>query len=103
MQEIINLNSATVEVSNRVDEFSDGFNKYLSTLDLPTCNVLIEKDERLVVIENIPRVVKKLDKEKREEAMYISKFIAACGAGLFDAALNFLWNETILNLRRKSY
>ncbi|EDT25475.1 hypothetical protein OQL12_003065 [Clostridium perfringens] len=101
MQEIINLNSATVEVSNRVDEFSDGFNKYLSTLDLPTCNVLIEKDERLVVIENIPRVVKKLDKEKREEAMYISKFIAACGAGLFDAALNFLWNETILNLRRK--
>lgn len=100
-QEILDLTSATVEVTNRVDEFSDGFNKYLDTLDLPTCNVLIDKEERLVVIDNIPRVVTKLDKEKREEAMYISKFIAACGAGLFDAALNFLWNETILNLRRK--
>jgi hypothetical protein len=27
--------------------------------------------------------------------------VTACGAGLFDAALNFLWNETIRNLREK--
>ena len=33
--------------------------------------------------------------------LYISKFIAACGAGLFDAAINFLWNETVVNLRNK--
>lgn len=93
--------SAKQEVSNNVDEFSQGFNNYLQTLGLPTNNVLIEKEERLIVIDNIPRVVTKLDENKRNEAMYISKFIAACGAGLFDAALNFLWNETIVNLRNK--
>jgi len=32
----------------------------------------------------------------------ISKFVAACAVGLFDAALNFLWNETIRNLREKA-
>ncbi len=35
------------------------------------------------------------------KALYISKFFAAVGAGLFDAALNYLWNETIVNLREK--
>lgn len=93
--------SAKQDVSSKVDEFSEGFNNYLVTLGLPTDNVLIEKEERLIVIDNIPRVVTKLDENKRSEAMYISKFIAACGAGLFDAALNFLWNETIVNLRNK--
>ena len=27
--------------------------------------------------------------------------VAACGAGLFDAALNFLWDEVVSKLRRK--
>ena len=31
--------------------------------------------------------------------MYLSKFLAAVTAGLFDAALNYLWDETILQLR----
>ena len=95
------LVAATIQVENNVDDFSDGFNNYLGMLGLPTNNLLIDKDERLVVINNLPSVVKKLDDEKKKEAMYISKFIAACGAGLFDAALNFLWNETIVNLRKK--
>ena len=42
-----------------------------------------------------------LDDEQRQKALYISKFFAAVGAGLFDAALNYLWNETIVNLRYK--
>jgi hypothetical protein len=33
--------------------------------------------------------------------MYISKFVAACAGGLFDAALNYLWDETVVNLRAK--
>ncbi|WP_218103893.1 hypothetical protein [Paenibacillus hemerocallicola] len=37
----------------------------------------------------------------QQYAMYISKFVAACSAGLFDAALNMLWNETVVNLREK--
>jgi hypothetical protein len=37
----------------------------------------------------------------RAQAMYISKCVAACAVGLFDAALNYLWDETIANLREK--
>jgi hypothetical protein len=33
--------------------------------------------------------------------MYLSKFIAAVRSGLFDAALNYLWDETISELRRR--
>jgi hypothetical protein len=39
--------------------------------------------------------------EDRGRALYLSKFLAAIGAGLFDAALNYLWDETIAELRRR--
>ena len=35
--------------------------------------------------------------------MYVSKFVSSAAAGLFDAALNYLWNETIRNLRGKVF
>ncbi|MEH7200861.1 hypothetical protein, partial [Priestia megaterium] len=89
------------DVGSTVDAFSKGLQQYLEQLDLPSQNVLVSPEERMDVIENLPRVVTRLAPENRNEAMYISKFIAACGAGLFDAALNFLWNETVMNLRRK--
>lgn len=88
-------------VENGVDSFSEGLRNYLTALDLPSERILVENEERMVVINNVPNVVAKLDEEIRKNSMYISKFIAACGAGLFDAALNFLWNETVVNLRNK--
>jgi hypothetical protein len=33
--------------------------------------------------------------------VYLSKFAAAVAAGLFDAALNYLWDETVFELRRR--
>ena len=33
------------------------------------------------------------------ESYYLSKFFVAVSTGLFDAALNYLWNETIKQLR----
>jgi len=61
----------------------------------------VDVPERRRVITNLPEVVDILSAEVREKSVYISKFIAACGAGLFDAALNFLWDETVANLRDK--
>lgn len=89
------------EVSLTVGSFSDGLTKYLDYLKLPTENILVATEERTVVIDNLPRVVERLNEVQKQEAMYISKFIVACGAGLFDAAINFLWNETVVNLRNK--
>jgi hypothetical protein len=38
--------------------------------------------------------------EERVKAIYLSKFTVAITVGLFDGALNFLWDETVKALRR---
>ncbi|MBD8708452.1 hypothetical protein IFT47_17620 [Pseudomonas sp. CFBP 13711] len=89
------------QVSTGVDQFTAALVSYLNHLGLPTDNVLVPIQERQRVIGNLPDVIGSIDLVKRGESLYISKFIAACGAGLFDAALNFIWDETVVNLRKK--
>jgi hypothetical protein len=90
-----------VDLRQDVAKFQKGLRAYLEFLDLPTDNVLVEMKEREKVIYNMAMVIDNLNNEQKEKAYYISKFIASCAAGLFDAALNYLWNETIINLQRK--
>ncbi len=84
-----------------VSHLDAGLGRYLSELGLPTESVLVAPVERMRVLNNLPDVANDLPADQRARAYYISKFVAACGAGLFDAALNFLWNETVNNLREK--
>lgn len=74
---------------------------YLDSLGLPSKNVLVPPTERWRVSLNLPDAIELIDNGDRVNATYISKFVAAVAAGLFDAALNFLWNETVANLRLK--
>ncbi|WP_091688239.1 hypothetical protein [Methanococcoides vulcani] len=104
--EIIKVNAEIVpsedyEIDRDVDGFSKALEFYLTSLGLPAKNVLAEIKQRQKVIANMPDVIESLPNSNMEEAYYISKFIASCGVGLFDAALNYLWNETIVNLRQK--
>lgn len=100
MEKEIILNSQG-EIETGVDNFTTGLRKYLEVLDLPTSKVLVPVGERSRVIKNLPDVIMLIDDSKRKKSIYLSKFIAACGAGLFDAALNFIWDETVTNLRQK--
>ncbi|MER2079427.1 hypothetical protein [Psychrobacillus psychrotolerans] len=100
-QELVSVQRTQLSLADSVDTFSLGLSMYLEQLELPTENVLVNPDQRMDVIDNLPRVVSYLSTQQKGESLYISKFIAACGAGLFDAALNFLWNETVTNLRKK--
>src|SRR5262245_60741790 len=70
-------------------------------IGLPTLNVLVPVEERLRVFANLQAVVDRLPEDRRTRSTYISKFIAAAAAGLFDAALNYLWDETISELRSR--
>lgn len=92
---------AGTDLEPAVDRFSADLTLYLDSLGLPKENVLAEMIERGKVIKNLPDVVNAIPALRRPTAMYVSKFIAACGAGLFDAALNYLWDETVVNLREK--
>ncbi len=89
------------QVTTGVDQFTNGLTTYLGELGLPTQQVLVPIAERTRVINNLPEVITLVDANHRNTSIYLSKFIAACGAGLFDAALNFIWDETVLNLRQK--
>lgn len=42
-----------------------------------------------------------LDDEQRARSAYIAKMIMAGSVGLFDAALNYLWDETVIELRKR--
>jgi len=91
----------TKQIQNDVITFSEQLQLYLNDVGLPTENILVPVVERAKVLFIIPSVVNNLTGEQSGRAYYMSKFIASCSVGLFDAALNFLWNETILNLREK--
>ena len=80
----------------------DSNNMYLSVLHevgLPADNVLSSIDERKIAIANLPFVIDKINNELIKESYYLSKFFVAVATGLFDAALNYLWDETIKQLR----
>lgn len=89
------------EITPAVETFSIELTAYLESLGLPKDGVLVEIDERRSVIANMPTVVRDLTEDQCGAAMYISKLVAASAVGLFDAALNYLWDETIRNLREK--
>lgn len=89
------------EIAGHVDHFSSGLTSYLANTGLPTQGVLVDVQERATVLTQLPAVAGELSDQQRGLAMYVSKFVAACGAGLFDAALNYLWDETIRDLRSK--
>jgi len=80
---------ALTPINTNISDFSQGFVSFLQSLDLPSEGILVNLDERYRVIQMFPHVVTLISPQAREVSPYLSKFIAACGAGLFDAALNF--------------
>lgn len=81
--------------------FEQGLVKFIGSRGLPTEKVLVSVSERMRVFDNVEHVLNKLDHGRREKSVYISKLLAAAASGLFDAALNYLWDETIFELRSR--
>jgi hypothetical protein len=88
-------NELTTELT-AYDEKMLGVFQYLG---LPIENILVNVDERKKVFKNIEDVLELLPEDKLSGSTYISKFLSAVSAGLFDSALNYLWDETVKQLR----
>ena len=99
MNDLEVINKTTNDISTGLSEFE----QYLSYFGLPTDNVIAEPNERNTVLQLLPKFLDELPAEVKSESRYLSKFIAGSAIGLFDASLNFLWNEVVINLRKKSY
>lgn len=81
--------------------FSRRFHEYLVECDLPTEGIFQSVAQRDVVLANLPGVLDRLTEAQRRDSLYLSKFLAAVAVGLFDAALNYLWDQTVAELRRR--
>ena len=77
------------------------FETYLSELNLPTDNIIASPEERFRIMNAVPEFITSLPPEVTKDARYLSKFIAGAAVGLFDASLNFVWNEVVINIRKK--
>lgn len=77
------------------------YKAYLAQMGLPTDNIIATTEERKIVVNNLPSFLQSLPLEEKRDARYLSKFVGATAVGLFDAALNYVWNEVVLNLRKK--
>lgn len=84
-----------------LQEFENALAQLLEYCGLPSTNILVAIDERQVVFSNASRVINRIASEQRRQSVYFSKFLAAVASGLFDAALNYLWDETIAALRKR--
>jgi len=73
----------------------------LERLSLPTSNIFVDVPERATVYFNVERVLSRLSETQLQNSVYITKYLAAVASGLFDAALSYLWDETILELRKR--
>jgi tetratricopeptide (TPR) repeat protein len=67
----------------------------LAAVGLPTDGVLVSIDERDVLLTSLGGALRRLPDEDRGRSLYVSKMIVAAAVGLFDAALNYLWDETV--------
>lgn len=79
----------------------ENFESFLSSLGLPSSNIIASEKERQVIGKNLVEFLNNLDSEVKRDARYLSKFTAGAAIGLFDASLNYLWNEVVINLRKK--
>jgi hypothetical protein len=94
---LVSQQNYDIELNNFETKLLD----FLKEQGLPTQSVLVSVNERVTVFKNIADVLTKITDEQKPRSVYISKFIAAIASGLFDAALNYLWDETIIELRRR--
>lgn len=97
-------NEATNELASYDRQMARHQEQLLSLLGskgLPIENIFVPIKERYTVFSNADSLLDNIDDTRRFEAVYVSKFFAAVAAGLFDAALNYLWDETIVHLRKR--
>lgn len=88
-------------LAQAISEYETQILEVLAYCGLPADDIFVPVCERKKVFTNAGTVISLIPVEQRHLSTYVSKFFAAVGAGLFDAALNYLWDETIVQLRKR--
>jgi hypothetical protein len=75
---------------------------FLKEMGLPYDNIIADQQQRVIIGDNIQTLISGIPSELKKDARYLSKFVIGAGIGLFDYSLNAVWNEVVLNLRKKA-
>ncbi|PRH80303.1 hypothetical protein C6N75_05285 [Streptomyces solincola] len=62
---------------------------------------MVALNQRHALLQSTEHALAGLDEEQLARSAYIAKMIMAGSVGLFDAALNYLWDETVIELRKR--
>ena len=92
-------NSLSV-LQSSITSFSKPLFDFISDLNLPIDNILQPIGEREKILGALKRILDLLQNDDKEKAVYLSKFVITSTIGLFDASLNYLWDETVKAMRR---
>jgi hypothetical protein len=92
---------AAADVAADLARFQETILHQLDSVGLPTEGVLVDLDERQSLLASLGGALRRLPGEDLGRSWYVSKMIVAAAVGLFDAALNYLWSETVNELRRR--
>jgi hypothetical protein len=84
-----------------IGELNTQLEGYLVNVGLPILDVVAPIAERKKVILQLADCLDILPHAERAKAHYLSRFTIAIAAGLFDGALNYLWDETVRALRQQ--
>lgn len=98
MSDIINRKTHT----ELVDPQAQRVVEFLEQIGLPADNIIAEQSEREIIGQNLPAYIDSLPHDVKRDARYLSKFVVGAGFGLFDYSLNAIWNEVVIDLRKKA-
>lgn len=84
-----------------IGELNAQLEGYLVNVGLPVIDIVAPIAERKKVIAQLADALEIIPFADRGKAHYLSRFTIAIAAGLFDGALNYLWDETVRALRRQ--
>jgi hypothetical protein len=95
-------NIVTKKSNELVDPQAQMLVGFLKDMGLPSDNIIADHAQRAVIGDNIHALIASVPAEVRKDARYLSKFVVGAGIGLFDYSLNAVWNEVVVNLRKKA-
>lgn len=75
-------------------------NQALRLLKLPSQKIVNPVVDRVRVFKNLEDIISDIDVDEQTK-QYLSKYVYSAANGLFDAALNYIWNAIELDIRNK--
>ena len=94
-------NNKIKDIKDELEIYQESMTIIFERLNLPYRDIFVPVKDRKTIFANIEALLEGIEVKDREKSYYISKFLAAVSCGLFDAALNYMWDETISILRKK--